>query len=161
MMGSGKSVVGRALGTRLRRRFVDTDDIVTRRMGCSIAEFWGSHGEEAFRDMEAAAVLEIAAGPARVVATGGGAVLDAANVAAMRRTGMVVWLQASPETLRTRVRHGVPRPLLHDADPGEKLAAILAERSAAYEAAAHASVATDELSVDTVAERIEELWNAL
>jgi shikimate kinase len=159
MMGSGKSSLGRALAERMGRGFVDTDDVVTRRIGCSIAEFWGEHGEAAFRDMEAAAVAEIAAGRPRIVATGGGVVLAETNVAAMRSSGFVVWLRAEPATLAERVTGNARRPLLRDGEPVEKLAEILEERSHRYEAAAHAVVATDGLEMDTVIDRIEELWN--
>lgn len=158
MMGSGKSSVGRALADRHGRRFVDTDDVVTRRMGCSIGEFWGEHGEAAFRDMESAAVAEIAAGEPRIVATGGGVVLAQANIAAMRASGFVVWLKASPETLADRVATNARRPLLRDVDPLGKLTEILEARTTQYEAAAHAVVATDGLEMETVIDRIEELW---
>ncbi len=159
MMGSGKSSVGRALAQRLGRRFVDTDDVVTRRMGCSIAEFWGEKGEAAFRDMEAAAVAEVAAADGRVVATGGGVVLSSANVSAMRDSGMVVWLKAQPATLAARVASNSRRPLLRDSEPVDRLTEILAERTDRYEAAAHVAVATDGLEMETVVDRIEELWS--
>lgn len=159
MMGSGKSSVGRALGERTGRSFVDLDDAVARRMGCSIAEFWGTHGERAFRDMEAAALAEAAAKTDQVISTGGGAVLAVDNVAAMRSSGLVVWLQAKPETLRHRVGRNSRRPLLAGGEPLETLTAILAERTSAYSAAAHAAVATDDINLDVVVTRIEELWN--
>ena len=85
-------------------------------------------------------------------------VLAQANIAAMRASGFVVWLQASPETLADRVATNVRRPLLRDADPLEKLTEILEARTSHYEAAAHAVVATDGLEMETVIDRIEELW---
>ncbi|NND02392.1 MAG: shikimate kinase, partial [Acidimicrobiia bacterium] len=130
------------------------------RMGCSIAEFWGENGEEAFRDMEAAAIAQIAAGEECVVATGGGAILRESNVANMRDTGLVVWLQADVETLANRVGNSHRRPLLRDGDHAGKLASLSEERRDAYQNAAHGSVATDGLRLETVATRIEELWNA-
>ncbi len=151
--------MGRALGERRGVRFMDLDDTVARRMGCSIAEFWGRHGEEAFREMEAAAVAEAATKDDRVISTGGGAVLRAENVAAMRSSGFVVWLQARPETLRQRVGSNSRRPLLAEGEPIDTLSALLSERSEAYEQAAHASVATDDMQLDVLVARIEELWN--
>jgi len=159
MMGSGKSSVGRALAERLDRSFVDTDDVVTRQMGRSISELWGEHGEAAFRDLEAAAVAEVAKGRPRVVATGGGVVLAASNTATMRASGMVIWLKARPETLTARVALNPRRPLLLDGEPLEKLSEILEQRTSRYEAAAHAVVATDGLEIESVVDRIEELWN--
>lgn len=159
MMGSGKSTVGRALGEHLGRDFVDVDDTVTSRMGCSIADFWGAQGEQAFRDMEAAALQELATRPDRVISTGGGAILRTDNVAAMRASGLVIWLQAAPDTLEQRIGASSRRPLLAEGDRLETLGALLDERAPAYEQAAHASVATDDLNLDVVVTRIEELWN--
>lgn len=160
MMGSGKSSAGRLFAERLDSRFVDTDDVLTGRMGCSIAEFWGSRGEEAFRDMEAAVVAELESANDRVIATGGGVVLRKASVDAMRRSGLVIWLQASAETLARRVSANHRRPLLQGQDESATLAELLDARRSSYAAAAHGSVATDDLALETVVERIEELWNA-
>jgi len=166
-MGSGKSSVGRALAGRLGWKFVDIDDVVAARMGCSIAELWGSAGEEAFRDMEAAAIMAAAVGEGAVIATGGGAVLKQRNVDAMQKAGAVVWLQATPDTLELRIGSGAGRPLLRDDKVTgrsgsilESLSSILEEREEAYAAAATHRVATDGLTLSTVVERVEELWNA-
>lgn len=160
MMGSGKSSVGRLLAASLGGSFVDSDDVVAGRMGCSIAEFWRRHGEEAFRDIESTAINRLASQRARVIATGGGVVLREPNVSAMRSSGFVVWLQASVGTLRRRVNDNDRRPLLVGEDTGDRLQALLDERKDRYAAAAHATVATDGLELETVVERIEELWNA-
>lgn len=160
MMGSGKSVVGRATADRLELPFTDTDDVVVSRLGTSIPEFWEEHGEGAFRDVESSIVDEVAAGADCVVATGGGTILRESNVEQMRETGLVIWLQAGVQTLATRVRDSQRRPLLRDTDPETKLSDLLAERSHFYRAAAHATIATDDLEVATVVNRIEEFWNA-
>jgi len=159
MMGSGKSVVGRTAAARFGMGFTDTDDAVARRIGRTIADFWDEHGEEAFRDIEAAAVAGIAAGSGRVVATGGGVVLRASNVAAMNRSGLVIWLQARPETLARRVAENTRRPLLNTGDPGSRLSELLAERTQHYRAASDATIATDDLELETVVDRVEALWN--
>jgi shikimate kinase len=90
MMGAGKSSAARRLAKRLDRSYVDLDDEITARMGCSVAQLWGERGEAAFRQMEAAAVIRAAAGPAAVIATGGGVVLDPANIASILGPGGVV-----------------------------------------------------------------------
>ncbi len=160
MMGSGKSAVGSRLALRLGRTHYDTDTEVASRTGCSIAELWGEQGEAAFRSMEAAAIDRLADADAAVISTGGGAVLNEHNVAQMRKSGFVVWLSAPPEVLARRVGDGTKRPLL-DGEPTERrLAAILHERVGEYAAAADGVVSTADLPIDTVVERIEELWNA-
>lgn len=137
MMGSGKSSVGAALAERLGIRHVDIDHEVADRMGCSIGELWGSAGEEAFRDMEAAQVATLAGESDVVISTGGGAILRGENVRVMRGSGAVVWLDAPVEVLAARVSGGVDRPLLRGGDPAALLAEIAAERRPRYQTAAH------------------------
>jgi shikimate kinase len=159
MMGSGKSAVGAAVASRLGVAFVDTDAVVVDHIGAAIDELWERNGEDAFRREEAAAVAEVARGPMAVIATGGGAVVDPANVAAMKNSGAVVWLRAGAETLSRRVGDGDGRPLLAGAVPLERLRSILEERSAAYEAAADMVIDTDDLPAEEIADRIESWWN--
>lgn len=160
MMGSGKSSVGRLVAERVGIEFADSDDVVTSRIGRPIADYWTELGEEAFRDQEEAALSWLAHEPGRIVATGGGAVLRESNVAVMRESGVVIWLQAEVATLADRVGQSNRRPLLRDEDPVAQLQALLDQRGDAYRRAAHGTIATDGLSLDTVAKRIEELWNA-
>ena len=160
MMGSGKSSVGRLVAERIGIDFIDSDDVVTSRIGRPIVDYWTEHGEEAFRDQEAQALAWLALGPSRVIATGGGAVLRESNVALMRESGVVIWLQAEVVTLAERVGQSNRRPLLRDENPVAKLQVLLDERSDAYRRAAHGTIATDGLTLETVATRIEELWNA-
>jgi shikimate kinase len=160
MMGSGKSRVGPGLAERLHLRFVDTDEEISERIGCSIAQFWGERGEEAFRDMEAATIARVAEEPAAVVAAGGGAVLREGNVAAMRESGRVVWLTASPPTLVARVGSGSDRPLLREDATEARLAGILDSRSDLYAHAAHVAVDTEDADPTDVINRIEVWWNA-
>lgn len=160
MMGAGKTRVGRAVAAAADVPFRDTDEEVTSRLGCSIGELWGARGEAAFRDMEAAAVRRLAAGPRAVIATGGGAVLDEGNVAAMRTSGLVVWLEASPATLVRRVGSGRGRPLLEASDPAARLEELLTERESHYRAAAHRRVRTDGRRPDDIAEEVLAWWTA-
>lgn len=160
MMGSGKSAVGRLLAVRLGRTHYDTDAEVVSRTGCSIAQLWGEQGEAAFRSMESAAIDRLVDEDAAVISTGGGAVLAENNVAQMRKSGFVVWLQAPPEVLIGRVGDGTKRPLLEGIPTQTRLAAILHERAGEYAAAADGVVSTADVPPETVAERIEELWNA-
>lgn len=160
MMGSGKSTTARLIADRWEVAALDTDDEVAARTGCSITEFWGERGEQAFRDMETAAVRRLSAEPPAVIAAGGGAVLNPANVSAMTSTGAVIWLTASPRVLSERVQGGSGRPLLGTEDSEGRLSEILGERRGIYESAADVIVDTSELDVAGVADRIEEWWNA-
>jgi shikimate kinase len=158
-MGTGKTEVGRRLARRLGRPFVDVDRMVESRAGKSVAEIFADDGEARFRELEREAVREAVQLPDAVVATGGGAMLDAESRRLLLAAGWVVRLDARPETIIARLGTGGERPLLAGLDPGAKLARIrtlLAERSVAYGTAPHA-VDTDALDVEDVVERVRRL----
>ncbi len=160
MMGSGKTSVAMSLAERLGLTPIDTDELIADRMGCSVGELWGRRGEQAFRDLEAAEVARLADRTGMVVATGGGTVLRADNVAAMRGSGLVVWLSAPATVLAGRVGNGTGRPLLADQDPLRQLRALATQRERAYSAAAHEVVNVGDKDVDQVVDEVAELWNA-
>jgi shikimate kinase/hydroxypyruvate isomerase len=132
-MGTGKSAVGRILARRLGRPFVEMDAEIERRAGRGIPEIFASEGEAAFRAMERAWVREQADRPGRVIATGGGVVLDPANLEDLGRHGVLVCLTASFETLRTRLGGDRSRPLL-EGGRADRLAELLESRRPLYEA---------------------------
>ena len=121
--GSGKSVVGRRLAHRHDATFIDLDETIVRTAGGSIQAIFESEGESGFRIREAAAVAAL--GPAdadanlrRVIATGGGTVVDPRNRWRLNRGRLVVWLDARPEALAQRLRHSrTVRPLVVGRDP--------------------------------------------
>ena len=147
-MGAGKSAVGRALAERLGFRLYDTDAIVEESAGRTIADLWDAEGEEGFRAREHDAVLLACAGSGRVIACGGGAVLEIRNYGILKGAGTVVYLRAPAEVLRARLGIALDRPLLRD--PG-RFDRLLAERRPANESAADLIVDTDERTPDEVA----------
>lgn len=147
MPGSGKSTVGRSLAKRLRLSFVDSDHVIEQRIGCSIREFFAREGEARFRDEEQKALADIAAGPACVLATGGGAVLRAANREILRQAGHVIYLRSTPEELWRRLRRDTRRPLLQVDDPQAKLRDLFAERDPLYREIAKFVIETGRPSV--------------
>jgi shikimate kinase len=158
MMGSGKTEAGRRVAKRLDMPFVDLDREVERRVGRSVAEIWEQEGEAGFRRLEAEELRRLTAAEGQVIATGGGAVLDPDNVARIRGSGRVFWLDAPAEVLAARMAEGGSRPLLAGSEPAGRLSAILTERRRLYRLAAHHRVAADR-DPDEVAARIEALWN--
>jgi shikimate kinase len=113
-MGTGKTVVGRRLATRLGRELLDTDALIERKAGIPVREVFAAHGEPHFRALERAAVAEACAAGDVVVSTGGGTLLDERNYQALAKDGFLVCLTASPRTIARRVRGSVhERPLLH------------------------------------------------
>jgi len=136
--GSGKSTIGRHLARRLGVAFVDSDQVIEQRIGCSIKTFFDREGEERFRDLEQATLDELTAGTApAVLSTGGGAVLRAANRTHLHARGKVVYLHALPEDIHRRLRHDTTRPLLQVADPLARLRDLYAERDPLYRVTAH------------------------
>ncbi|MES2187650.1 MAG: shikimate kinase [Pseudomonadota bacterium] len=130
--GSGKSTVGRQLARRLQLPFVDSDQVIEQRLGCSIRSFFDREGEAAFRDVEQAVLDELCRAPAGVLATGGGIVLREANRARLKEACKVVYLRSSPEELARRLRHDEQRPLLQVQDPLARLRDLHALRDPLY-----------------------------
>lgn len=158
---SGKTAVGEALARRLKRPFVDLDQVLVAEAGRSIAEIVAQEGWPGFRRREKELVARYARRPGQVLAPGGGAVLDPENVALLREHGLVIWLTATPERLRERLRQDQGsqafRPSLTGADPAAEMAQVLAEREPLYRAAAHLVVDTSSLTVSQVVEKIFQL----
>ena len=101
--GAGKTAVGRALAARLGWAFHDADAELESQVGATVADLFAAEGEAGFRDREAAVLADLVTRPRVVIATGGGVVLRSANRDVLR-TGFVVWLTASAETLWGRIR---------------------------------------------------------
>ena len=154
MPGSGKSTVGRHLARRLGIPFVDSDHVIEQRIGCSIREYFQKEGEDAFRDLEQRIIQELATGSPCVLATGGGAVLRAANRDCLRACTQTVYLRSSPEEVFRRVRHDTSRPLLQVDDPLTRLRELYAERDPLYRETAHFVIETGRPSVPTLVNMI-------
>lgn len=150
-MGSGKTVAGRALAEVLGFRFYDTDEMVEKKAGKTIQQIFDKQGEEKFRTLEHAAVKQACRGESRVIACGGGAIVQLRNYDILKQAGAVVYLRALPETLRARLRNPKGRPLLKAKGALDRL---LAERGPAYEAAADVVVDVDKGTPEEVADRI-------
>jgi shikimate kinase len=153
-MGSGKTAVGRHLARLFRLTFHDSDADIEARTGVDIAFIFEKEGEAGFRLRERESIDRLTQLDAIVLATGGGAVIDAANRRALSERGTVVYLQTSVDQQIERTRHARHRPLLNDADPEETLAALMARRAELYAEIADITVSTDGRRVQLVAEEI-------
>lgn len=134
--------MGKQLAKRLQLSFVDSDQEIEKRLGCSIREFFEREGEAAFRDIEEQTIAELAAGPLAVLSTGGGAVLREANRQRLQQSGKVFYLRATPEDLMRRLKNDRTRPLLQVADPLAKLRELYDQRDPLYRSAAQYVVET-------------------
>ena len=149
-MGVGKTSVSAALGQMLQLPVMEMDEEIAQQEGMTIPEIFAQKGESHFRQCETALLEGLAAGSACLVSCGGGVPMRQENVAAMRRCGTVVLLTARPEVILERVKDSDQRPLLQGKKNVADIAALMAQRRSAYEAAADVTVDTSDLTIEEV-----------
>jgi len=152
-MGTGKSKVGKKLAARLDRKFIDTDVLVAREEGMSIAQIFTDKGEPYFREREKQMVARACLEDGVVIATGGGTMVNEENVAKLKASGTVICLSATPEVIFARVGKDDTRPLLQDDEPLARIRALLSVRALAY-AKADVMIDTSYLSVNEVVQAV-------
>ena len=156
-MATGKSCVGRFVAHRLGFDFLDTDAEIESRADKSISEIFSQDGESSFRKYERELVKDLASRGRLVVATGGGLVVDARNLADLKTNGLVICLWASAETIWQRARRHGRRPLLQTPDPERRIRELLGLRIPFYRQA-DALISTERRSVRQVAEQVLHHW---
>ena len=155
LMGAGKTSVGRVLAKRFGKSFYDSDHEIERRTGVRIPVIFEIEGEPGFRRREAAVLAELMRHDDIVLATGGGAVLDADTRALLRATGTVIYLRAEPNDLWLRTRHDRNRPLLQGENPLRRLMELRDVRDPLYRETAHLIVDTGAQTIRSLVGRIE------
>jgi shikimate kinase len=154
MMGVGKSSIGRRLGARMGVPFVDADAEIEKAAGMSIADIFDRHGEVYFRSGEARVIARLLDGGPQVLATGGGAVMNADTRTAIKAKGVSIWLSAELDLLMRRInKRKNDRPMLLTADPAATLRQLLAEREPVY-AQADITVQSREVPHDAIVAEI-------
>jgi shikimate kinase len=152
---SGKTTIGKSIAKAIGWSFVDSDIRVAKACGKSIQDIIDTEGWDAFRRMEHSTIEQICTHDRQVVATGGGVVLDADNIGAMKTCGILNWLGASPGTIRKRMladkNSGHFRPALTDRGRIEEIEGMLLQRNPYYESASDFSILTDNMLVDEIA----------
>ena len=162
MMGSGKSSVGRRLAGRLGLPFVDADTEIETAAHMTIPEIFAQRGEAEFREGERRVIGRVLTTRAPLVlATGGGAFMNAETRARVKELGISIWLKAEPDVLMRRVRKRSNRPLLQTADPEATLRRMLAEREPVYALADITILSSDEPHEVVVGETIAALSDYL
>ena len=160
MMGAGKSSVGKRLATRLNLPFRDADTEIETAAGCTINEIFERYGEPAFREGERRVIARLLTEPPQVLATGGGAFIDDATRAEIKKHAVSIWIKAPLEVLLDRVTRRDTRPLLKNGDPREIVTRLLADREPIY---AQADLAVDSadgphvVAVERIVEALKDL----
>lgn len=151
---TGKSLVGRALAEALGLPFIDADDELVQTHGMTIQHIVRAQGWDGFREKEKRVLDRISQLHGHIVATGGGVILSPDNILTMRQSGTVVWLRATPATIRQRLttdsRTQQLRPSLTSKGVDAEVEEVLKHREPLYTRAAHVTLDTDTCSVETV-----------
>lgn len=155
-MGAGKSAVGRYLARTLHLSFVDSDDEIESRTGVDIPFIFEKEGEAGFRKREAVVIDDLSKMDGVVLATGGGAVIDADSRSRLGGRGFVVYLYTTVDQQVARTQKGRERPLLESSDPRATLQELLDTRDPMYREIADIVVETDGRKVKSVANEIIE-----
>lgn len=165
--GTGKSAVGRRVARLLGWEFADADELIVKRAGVVVEQIFVDEGEAGFRKRERDVIAELAARERVVVSVGGGAMVQDECRADMLNSGLVVAMEARPETIFARLTasvgeaegpEGMVRPMLAaDSDPMERIESLKRDRQWAY-ALSHYTMSTDYMSVERVAHEVLQTW---
>ena len=149
-MGTGKSALASCLHRQYHMELVEMDEKIAEQEGMSIPEIFEQKGEPYFRDAETALLRALGTKKGAVVSCGGGVPLRECNVEAMRQSGKIVLLTASPKTVKKRVSGNRNRPLLRNRESVESIRELMEERRPRYEQAADLVIATDGKTVEEI-----------
>jgi len=153
-MGAGKSTIGRQLARSLNLEFHDSDREIEQRTGVDIPLIFELEGETGFRKRESEMIDELTQRSQLVLATGGGAVLDAENRRHLASRGCVIYLRTSIHQQLQRTAHDRNRPLLQTENPERKLEDLMQVRDPLYREIADWVIDTDGCRVRDVVQQI-------
>ena len=151
-MGSGKTVTGKALAKKLNMEFIDLDIFIEQSQNMSLKDIFAKFGEPHFRNLESQAAAALGKSENKVIACGGGTVLNPENVAALKVNGEIFYLSVEPQTVKQRLKNDTNRPLLAD-DKENAIDTLLKNRGPIYESAADRIIDSNG-SIDYAVEQI-------
>jgi shikimate kinase len=155
-MGSGKTSIGKRLSLRMKWEFIDMDDFIEKREGMSINEIFAQRGEQYFRDIERELCQRFSEPKSKIIATGGGVIKNAGNMADLKKGGVVIYLKSNPETIAYNLRNDDTRPLLRCDDKLGKIRELLEQREPTYKKYADITIDVSKLNMEDTLNRITE-----
>ncbi len=135
LMGAGKSKIGAMLADALDWPFVDADHEIEKAAGLSVAQIFEQHGEPAFRDLERQVIARLLSDELKVIAPGGGAVMNEQTAHIVWSRAFSIWMRADLDILVERTGRNSKRPLLKNGDPYEILGNMMKIRHPVYQKA--------------------------
>ncbi len=153
-MGTGKSTVASCFGDKFGMSIIEMDEAIAKMEGMSISDIFAQKGEGYFRNLETEFLRKMSSETGQIVSCGGGVVLREENVELMRRQGVIILLEASPEEILRRVKEDDNRPLLKDRKNAAAISELLEQRQKKYEDAADIVISTDGNTPEEICEKM-------
>ena len=155
LMGAGKSVIGRKVATKLKIPFVDADSEIEKAAKMTVADIFASYGEPEFRRLEKSVIKRVLESGPQILATGGGAYMDAETQEMVANNGVSLWLSADIDLLMQRVSKKTTRPLLKKPNPRGVMEDLMKERYPVY-GLADLEIASRDVSKDEMTNMVVE-----
>jgi shikimate kinase len=156
-MGTGKTSAGKELAKRLKRKFIEIDELIEKDQNDTIDNIFKTKGETYFRQMEKRITKGVSQEQNAVISAGGGIVLDEENIKNLQRNGLIICLEARAAVIFDRVKKETHRPLLKVENPKQRIRELLEKRRPFYQKI-NFHIDTSNLSLDQVVDKIIEIY---
>ncbi len=157
-MGCGKTSVGQRLAHACGLPFVDMDDVIRKEAGMEITEIFDRYGERYFRKLETEVLKKLSQSQERmIISAGGGMAVEPENQPILAKMGTVVLLEASVDTLMTRLKNDNTRPMLQGGELRTKIETLQAKRKSIYESVCDVRIVTDGKDFSQIVDEIRSI----